>query len=102
MGLGEPDLRRVCVICRILYCIVVGLGFREGGLEDLMLRSCREELAADRVGGRVWAWWSGKALELIYFGVAMQRYIAFVFSHLLPACVCLDSYRRGCVGACAG
>ena len=38
---GNLILRWVCVICRILYSQVVGLGFREDGREDLTLRSCR-------------------------------------------------------------
>ena len=74
MSLGEPDLRRVCVICRILYSLVI---HGEEG-EDLTLRGCRG--GVDRgslVGGRDWAWWSGKALELKDFGIALQGYIAF-------------------------
>ena len=78
VGLGEPDLRRVCIICRIVYFLEMGLGFRGEGREDLTFRSCRGGVGrGSRVGGRDWAWWSGKALELIDFGVALQRHIAF-------------------------
>ena len=78
VGLGAPDFRRVCVICRMLYFMLVILGFRRGGREDLTFLGCGGGVGRrSRVGGRDWAWWSGKALELVYFGVALQRYIAF-------------------------
>ena len=73
MGLGEPDLRRVCVICRILYYMAIVLGFRGEGHENLTFWSCRGGVGrGSQVGGRDWAWWSGKALELIDFGVSLQ------------------------------
>ena len=76
MGLGESDLRRVGVICSILYYQVTDLGFRGKGREDLTFRNCRGGVGCgSRVGGRDWAWWNGKALELTDFGVALQRYI---------------------------
>ena len=79
MGPRGPDLRRVCVICRLLlYYMVVGLGFRGGGREDLTFRGCRGGVGrGSRVGGRDWTWWRGKALKLIDFGVALQQYIVF-------------------------
>ena len=78
VGLGQPDLRRVCVICRLLYFLVIGLGCRGEGREDLTFRGCRGGVGRGfRVGGRDWVWWSGRAPELIDFGVALQRYIAF-------------------------
>ena len=78
VGLGECDLRRVCIICRILYSVVIPLGFRGGGREDLTSRSCWGGVGrGSRVGGRDWAWRSGKALELTDFGVALQRCIGF-------------------------
>ena len=78
MGLGESDLRRVYVTCRILYYHVVALGLPREVHEDLTFRSCWGGVGrGSRVGGRDWAWWSGKALELIDFGVALQRHIAF-------------------------
>ena len=61
--LGESDLRWVCVICRVLYSIVAALGFRGEGCEDLTFRGSRAGVGRGRrVGGRAWAWWSGKAL----------------------------------------
>ena len=78
VGLGESDLRRGCVICRILYFLVIGLGFPGEGREELTFRRCRGGVGrGSQVGGRDWAWWSGKALELIDFGVALQQCIAF-------------------------
>ena len=63
MGLGESDLLRMCVICRILYLLMVILVFCGEGREDLTFRSCRGGVGrGSRVGGRDWAWWSGKAL----------------------------------------
>ena len=47
MGLGEPDLRRVCFICKTLYSMVVGSGFLLGGREDLTFRGAGEMLPAD-------------------------------------------------------
>ena len=77
VGLGESVLRRVCVICKILYFQVIGLGFRRERREDLTFRCYRRGVGrGSRVGGRDWAWWSGKALELIDFGDALQRCIA--------------------------
>ena len=78
MGLGESGLRQVCVICKILYSAVIVVGFTEEGREDLTFRSFWGGVGrGSRVAGRDWAWWSGKALELIDFGAALQRYIAF-------------------------
>ena len=78
VGLGESDLRRMCVICRRVYFKAMVLGFRGEGRKDLAFRRCRGGVGrGSRVGGRDWAWWSGKALELIDFGVALQLYIAF-------------------------
>ena len=78
MGLGESDLRRMCVISRTVYSLVIVLACRGEGREDLTFRSCRGGVGrGSRVGGRDWAWWSGKALELIDFVVALQRCIAF-------------------------
>ena len=75
---GESDLRRVCVICRILYSHVVILGFCGEGREDLTFRSCRGGVGrGPRLGGRDWAWRSGKTLELIDFDVAVQQCIVF-------------------------
>ena len=55
----------------LLYSPVIDLGFCGEGREDLTFRSCRGGVGrGSRVGGRVWAWWSGKALELIDFGAA--------------------------------
>ena len=83
MGLGEPDVRRLCTICRILYSMVIVLGFRgenlklSPGREDLEFRGCRGGVGrGSRVGGRDWTWWNGKALEFIDFGVSLQRSIA--------------------------
>ena len=71
-GPGESDLRRACVICRVLYFQVVDLDFLGEGREDLTCRSCRGGAGqGSRVGGRDWAWWSGKTLELIDFDVAL-------------------------------
>ena len=47
VGLVESDLRRVCVICRVVYSLVVILGFGGEGREDLTFRGCGEVLAAD-------------------------------------------------------
>ena len=47
VGLGESDLRRVCVICRVVYSLVVVLGFGGEEREDLTFRGCVEVLAAD-------------------------------------------------------
>ena len=77
MGLGDPDLRRVCVMGRSLYSIVIFVGVRKGGRETLTFRGCRGGGGRGcRVGDRDWAWGSGKVLELLDFGVALQRYIA--------------------------
>ena len=58
--------------------MVIGLGFREEGRENLSFRSCRGGVGrGSRVGGRDCAWWSGKALGLKDFGVALQQSIAF-------------------------
>ena len=77
MGLGESNLRRVCVNCRPVYSQVVVVGFRGEEREDLTFRSCRGGVSCgSRVGGRDWAWWSGKTLESVDFGVALQPYIA--------------------------
>ena len=73
MGTGESDLRQVRIICTILLCQVVG-----EGREDPTFRRCRGGAGrGPRVGGRDWAWWSGKTVELIDFGVALQRCIVF-------------------------
>ena len=78
VGLVESDLRRVCVICKILYSAVIVVGFTEEGREDLTFRSFWGGVGRGSwVGGGDWAWWSAKALELIYFGVALQRGIVF-------------------------
>ena len=77
MGLGESDLRRVCVLCTLLYSLVIRLGLHGDASEDLTFRNCRGGVGRrSRAGGRDWIWWSGKALELIDFDVALQRYIA--------------------------
>ena len=73
-GPGERDLRRVCVICRLLYGRVVHLGFRGEACEALTFGRCRGGVGrGSRVGGRDWSWWSGTTLELVDFDVAMQR-----------------------------
>ena len=72
VGLGEPDLRQVRVFCRILYFQVGILKVRGGGREGLPFRSCpRCAGRGFRVGGRDWAWWSGKTLGLVDFGVVL-------------------------------
>ena len=73
VGLGESDLRRVYVICRLMLSLVVGLGFHGEERKDLTFRSCRGGVGrGSRVGGRDWAWWSGKTLELIDLGIALR------------------------------
>ena len=50
------------------------LGVRGEGLEDLTFWRCRGGAGrGSRDGGRDWASWSGKTLELIHFDVALQR-----------------------------
>ena len=73
-GPGESELRRMCAICKVLYSQATGLGFHRESYEDLTFWSCRGGVGCgSRVGGRDWAWWSGKALEIIDLDVAMQR-----------------------------
>ena len=47
MGLSESDLRRVCGICRLLYSLVIGLGFRGYGVKSSRSGAAGEVLAAD-------------------------------------------------------
>ena len=103
MGMGESDLRRMCAICRILYSLVIGLGFREEGRENLTFRSCQGGVGGEsRVGGRDWARWSEKTLELKDLESFCSDVLYFVFTFLFPACGSLVNYRRVCGDVCAG
>ena len=73
-GPGEFGLCRTRVICRFPYLQVIVLGFREEVCEDLAFRRCRRDVGRGcRVGGQVWAWWSGKKLKIIDLVVVMRR-----------------------------
>ena len=87
-GPGQSDLRRACVVCRFLYSQVIALRFCGEGDKDLTFRRCRRGVGrGSQVGGRDWAWWSGKTLELIAFGVATQWYIVFcIWPFILDLC----------------
>ena len=62
----------------LLYSLVIGLVFHGEVREGLAFRSCRGGVGrGSRVDGRDWAFWSGKTLELIDFGVALQKWIVF-------------------------
>ena len=75
VGLGEPELRPVCLIRRPLYSGVITSGSRGGRREERTFRGFPGGVGS-KVGGRDSAWCSGKALELVKFGVALQKYIA--------------------------
>ena len=77
-GPGESELRRGFVICRILCSQIINLNFCGEECKYLTFRSCQSGVGrGSRVGGRDWAWWSGKAKELMDFDVAMQRCLVF-------------------------
>ena len=62
--------------CYLLGFVFPGswFGFHGEGCEDLMFRRCRGGVGQGcRVGGRDWAWWRGKAPEIIDFDVGVQR-----------------------------
>ena len=70
--MGGSDLCLVRAICRALCSQVPILGFRGEGCDDPSLWSFwRGAGRESRVGGQDWAWWRGKTLELVDFGVVL-------------------------------
>ena len=77
MGLVRPRGRGsggVCFASGARYLKVIAVGFRGGQREDRAFLSCGGGVGrGSRDGGRDGAWWSGKSLEVIDVGIAMQR-----------------------------